>query len=338
MNTRCITFTEKNVAVFDECELGSVGDNQVLVHLQVSTISSGTERALITGEPNVSVVNKGAVAEFPRRGGYSGAGIVEAVGKNVTSVKVGDRVAAFWGVHSEYGIYNEENVLKIEYDDVSFENASISNIATFSLAAIRKCRLEMGESSIVMGLGVLGMIAVKLLKIGGAYPVIAVDPIESKREQALKNGADYAFDPFEEGFVEKVKAVTNGGVNVAIEVTGSGKALDQVLDCMAKLGRVALLGCTRHSDFTIDYYFKVHGPGISLIGAHNMARPQTESSFSLWTHRDDAATILKLVHGKRIDLTELVDEIRSPKDCGEVYTRLVNDKQFPVTQFDWRNI
>ncbi|MFR6641702.1 MAG: hypothetical protein ACLUSP_10635 [Christensenellales bacterium] len=68
--------------------------------------------------------------------------------------------------------------------------------------------------------------------------------------------------------------MTARGANVAVEVTGLGKGLDRVLDCMRKFGRVALLGCTRNSDFTIDHYRKVHGPGITPVGAHTAARPR----------------------------------------------------------------
>ena len=129
--------------------------------------------------------------------------------------------------------------------------------------------------------------------------------------------------------------LTHGGANVAIEVTGNGKALDQVLDCMARYGRVALLGCTRHSDFTIDYYHKVHGPGVSLIGAHTMARPKAESSLGLWTQHDDAMALLRLCAAGRLNLRALIEETYSPVDAKGVYNRLVNEKFFPITQFDW---
>ena len=107
---------------------------------------------------------------------------------------------------------------------------------------------------------------------------------------------------------------------------------------MAKFGRVALLGCTRDKNFTIDYYRKVHGPGITLIGAHTLARPVTESYPGYFTHQDDIKAILKLIAGKRLDAEDMIKETHSPQDCPDVYTRLVHDKDFPVVvQFDWRN-
>lgn len=252
---------------------------------------------------------------------------------------MGDRVLVYWGLHKKYNTVSENNVVKIEDDSISFETAALSFIATFPMAAIRKTRLEIGESAIVMGLGILGMIAVKELRAAGAVPIIAADPNPKRREIALKNGADYAFDPLEKDFSDKVKKITGGGVNAAIEVTGVGAGFNEALDCMAKFGRVALLGCTRNSDFTIDYYRKIHGPGITVIGAHTFARPKNESSPGLFTHRDDIKSVLKLVSGKRLCLENLIEETHSPEECGEVYTRLAFEKEFPiVVQFDWRKL
>ena len=279
----------------------------------------------------------GAETPFPRKVGYSSAGEIVAVGANVKKVKVGDRVAVYEGAHKNYNIISENKVVKIESEKVSYEEASFAYIATFPLAAVRKVNLEIGESMLVMGLGILGQFAVMFAKAAGAYPVIACDPIEERREEALKNGADFAFNPLETDFAEKVKQVSYGGVKTAIEVTGVGAGLDETLDCMAKMGRVALLGCTRSSDFSIDYYHKVHGPGITLVGAHTLARPVSESYPSHFTHNDDIKTILRLCAGGRLPIKNLIKETNLPSNCHEVYTRLANDRNFPIgVQFDWR--
>ncbi len=338
MKTKDIVFTAPKIAELQERDVKDMGANDVLVKLAVSSISTGTERANLVGEVNISVISDATVAHFPRTCGYSSAGIVEAIGQNVTTVAVGDKVSLSWSKHAQYCVVPECNVHKILSEDISFEEAALWHISTFPMAAIRKCRLEIGESAVVMGMGILGIIAVKMLKVAGAAPIIAVDPVAEKRELALKYGADYAFDPFGEDFAKKVKDVTNGGANVAIEVTGNGGALDSVLDCMAKFGRVALLGCTRNSDFTIDYYKKVHGPGILLIGAHTGARPVVESAPGYWTTHDDVMAVQKLVHLGRLNLAELVEETYSPEDAPEVFRRLADDRAFPITQFDWRKI
>jgi threonine dehydrogenase-like Zn-dependent dehydrogenase len=188
-----------------------------------------------------------------------------------------------------------------------------------------------------MGLGVLGQLAVKIAHTAGAVPVIAVDPVKERREDALKNGADFAFDPYEENFVEKVKKVSGGGVNVTIEVTGVGAGFDGALDCMAKFGRVALLGCTRDKNFTIDYYRKIHGPGITVIGAHTLARPENESHSGYFTHRDDIKALLKLFAAGRMNVKNMISRQYSPEECQGVFDGVMYDKTFPpIVQFDWR--
>lgn len=336
MKSRNIVFVEKNVARLVEEEVNMPKNNEILVKLYVSSISSGTERANLTGDENVSYNSPAQKAVFPRRGGYSSAGIVEKVGEGVTKFKVGDRVALWWSTHNEYITISENKACHI--DDISFEEAALFHIATFPMAAIRKCRLEIGESAIVMGMGMLGVIAVKLLKAAGAVPVIAVDPDPQKREKAISCGADFAFDPYDKDFAEKVREITDGGANVGIEVTGIGAGLDGILDCMARFGRVALLGCTRNSDFTIDYYRKVHGPGITLVGAHTMARPDRESHGGWWSQVDDMNALKKLTQMGRIKLSEIIDEVHSPDEANEVYTRLAFNKTFPLVQFDWRKL
>jgi len=335
-----IIFTQINKAELLEVESQPLGADQVRVKTIFSTISNGTEKANITGNPTIGIgVKPGSSVVFPRVAGYSTSGIVVEKGEAVNSLEIGDRVAMYWTKHRSYNVVDEKNVVKIESDNVSLEEAALAHIATFPLAAIRKTRLEIGESAMVMGLGTLGLLAIGLLRVAGAVPVIAVDPVLERREKALKFGADYAFDPFDPDFEKKVKEVTNGGVNVAIEVTGQGAGLNEALDCMAKFGRISLLGCTRNSDFTVDYYRKVHGPGITIIGAHTLARPQNDSYPGFFTTYDDMETVLNLCSMGRLDLKSLIEETHSPLKCQEVYTRLINDKNFPtVAQFDWSEV
>ena len=255
MNGKQIVFTAANRAELLDVELPEVGEHQVMVQTVISTISAGTERANLTGDPNVDP-NGASRVSFPRSSGYNSAGIVVRTGSAVTGVKPGDRVVVYWGKHQNYNVVPEEQVIPLDGEglphSLSFETGALSFITTFPMAAIRKTRLEMGESALVMGLGVLGLIAVKLLRAAGAVPVIAADPNPRRRALALKYGADDAFDPLQEDFARQVKDATHGGVNTAIEVTGVGAGFNEALDCMAKFGRVALLGCTRNADFTVD--------------------------------------------------------------------------------------
>ena len=333
-----IVFTKPNTAQLLEYELHDPGEKEVQVTLAVSTISSGTERANIMGSTTVAWNRPEAKeAVFPRYNGYSSSGVITKVGPQVEGLAVGDRVALSWSTHTQVLNINARLVHKLD-DAVSFSDGALAHIATFPLAAIRKCHLEMGESAIVMGMGILGMMGVVLLKAAGAAPILAVDPDESKRQKALQLGADYALDPYAPDFAKTARELTVGGAKVGIEVTGVGAGLNGILDCMARFGRVALLGCTRNSDFSIDYYRKVHGPGITLIGAHTNARPGRESSEGWWTEWDDVEAILRLTRLGRIKLSDLVEEVHPPEEAPQVYTRLCTQKTFPLVQFDWREL
>ncbi len=309
---------------------------EVQVQLEFSAISGGTERANLSGNDSVSWA-RGPEVLFPRTGGYSSAGVVTAVGEGVTTCAVGDRVALCWSTHSSVQVAKRENVYVLP-DDVSTKAASLFNIATFPLAAIRKCGVQIGESALVMGQGILGLFALPLLRLAGAAPIIAADPVAEKREKALACGADYALDPYDPDFAATVKRLTGGGANVAIEVTGVGAGLNGALDCMARFGRVALLGCTRSADFTVDYYRKVHGPGIQLIGAHTGARPKQESHAGYWTQSDDMHALIRLTACGRLDLQAMVDKVHTIDEALAVYQRLLEDPSFPLTQFDWSDV
>lgn len=326
-----ILFTSPGVAELVNYDIYPPKEGEIQVKILRSTISAGTERANVTGELNVDSSKVCTEVKFPRSAGYSAVGEVLTGGYGFEK---GDRVALCWSKHSEVINIKASNAYKIP-DGISDKQAALFTIATFPMAAVRKVDAKLGSSAIVMGLGILGIIAIDLLRLAGCCPIIAVDPVKERRELALERGADYAFDPYEDGFADKVKKVTDGGANVAIEVTGFGKALDQVLDCMAPFGKVALLGCTRNSDFTIDYYHKVHAPGISLIGAHTRARPKYESNSHVWTESDDMKTLIRFSDTKRLDLASLVDRVVSPEDAKEIYKELSEGKSFPTTQFDW---
>ena len=338
MKTKQIIFTEAYKAELLEVEYEAPKENEVTVELDYSAISAGTEKANYMGERNDTGAKESDAPVFPRTVGYSSAGRVVAVGSGVTDIEVGDRVIAVWTKHKKRLTLERKNVIKLP-DEVSTKEASMAYISIFPLAAIRKTRLEIGESALVMGLGILGVFAVQELRAAGAYPIIAADPIPERREFALKMGADFVLDPTSEGFSDEVKRITGRGVNVCIEVTGLGVGLIQALDCMKEMGRIALLGCTRSSKFEIDYYSKVHGRGISLIGAHTMARPKSESSQGLWTTEDDIRTVLGLIKGGRLNFSDMICEVHSPADAQAVYQRLVSDKKFPIgVLFDWSKV
>ena len=334
MKSKKIVFTDVHKAELLEVEVPDIRENEVLTEMEYTVVSGGTERANIMG-----MANAGGI-KFPKSLGYCGVGRAIQVGTAVKSIAVGDRVLVYHGKHMKYNIRTEAEITKVENDAVPSLDAAFVIIASMGLGGVRKLEIELGESAMVMGLGLLGMFAVQFCHLSGAYPVIAADLNPDRRALALQLGADYAFDPSAPDFAEQVKAVTKGkGVRATVEVTGVSAAMKQALECASYMGRIALLGCTRISDCAVDYYQQVHRPGVKLIGAHNFVRPKVESYPHHWTHQDDCNAILELIAAGRVKVAPIVSRVVSPTQAPDIYNQLCDDPKFPIgTVFDWRDM
>lgn len=332
--SKCIAFTKPKTAELLYRDIPHATESKdVAVKMEYTVVSGGTERTNILGTKNVG-------SAWPKYLGYCGVGYVVETAPDVQKVKVGDRVLVYHGIHSDYNVRKENEITKVEDASIDSIDAAFVIIASMGLGGVRKLEVELGESAMVMGLGLLGMFSVQFLRLSGANPVIAVDLNKERRDLALKLGADYAFDPSDPDFVQKVKEVTKGkGVKCTVEVTGVSKAMKQALECASWQGRISLLGCTRVSDCTdIDYYSQVHCPGIKLIGAHNYVRPKVESYPHHWTHHDDCNAILDMIATDRLQVKPILSRIVKPEQAPEIYTQLCDDPGFPLgTVFDWRD-
>lgn len=333
MKRKYIAFTAVGKAELLDGELPEIKSGEVLTRMEYTVVSGGTERACLLGMKNTA-------GKFPMSLGYCGIGRAVKVGDDVKSIKAGDRVLVYHGIHSDYNIRGEEEITKVEDDDIPSVEAAFTIIASMGLGGVRKLEIEIGESAMVMGEGLLGIFATQFLRLSGANPVIAADLNPERRELALALGADYAFNPTDADFVKRVNEVTKGrGVNGCVEVTGVSAAMNTALQCASYMGRISLLGCTRVSDCSVDYYTQVHRPGVKLIGAHNFVRPKYESYPHHWTHHDDCRVILDMISTGRIKVKPIISRVVSPTDAPKIYTELANDASFPLgTVFDWREI
>ncbi|MCK5804057.1 MAG: zinc-binding alcohol dehydrogenase [Lentisphaeria bacterium] len=328
-----VVFESIGQAVLKQFEVRRPKAGEVLLESEYTVVSAGTERANLMNLPNTSNT-------FPYYPGYCGVGRVVAVGDGVENAKVGDRaLTTFSSGHRSHAVQKAADLTMVRDDRIESLDAAFVAIAAMGLQGVRKLKLELGESAMVIGLGLLGMFASQLARIDGAVPVIVSDFDKKRRDLALTLGADHAFSPDEEGLPDKIKELTYGkGVDGIVEVTGSAVALKQALNHVAREGRITLTGCTRISDANIDFYKYVHQPGVSLIGAHTFVRPKVESRPGYWTTRDDYRTLLALIAAKRLQVQPIISEIVSPERASAVYARLAEDKHPPLgIVFDWRN-
>lgn len=331
-----VVFEAAGQAALQSFAVPALAADEVLLESAYSVVSAGTEGANLRQLPNTGTAESG----FPYHPGYSAAGRVLAVGAGVTALKVGDRAIIAWGGHRSHTVKKASEVIRIEDDTIDLRDASFAPIASFAMLGVRKLRIELGETAMVAGIGLLGAFAVQFACLSGAVPVLAVDLDAGRRALALRLGAAAAFSPAAADFVAQVKAASGGeGPRAVVEVTGAAVALQQALEYIAWEGRIALLGCTRVSDVPIDFYQYVHRRGITLIGAHTFTRARQESAPGRWTEHDDYRAFLKLLAAKKVQTRPMIAEIVSPEAAPAVYARLAATSDPPLgIVFDWTGI
>ncbi|MBA7510556.1 L-threonine 3-dehydrogenase [subsurface metagenome] len=195
-------FIRKGKVIVDEVPAPLVSANEVLVNVYYSCISLGTEvsgveksgkplfKKIIDNPQNIRKVldllkNKG-LSETIRKvkskvdsqspTGYSASGLVLEVGENIKNIKVGDKVTrAGAGIanHAEFIAVPENLVVRVP-ENLSLKYASTVTLGSIALQGVRRCKPELGEFVIVIGLGILGQLTVQLLKLSGCK-VIGID-------------------------------------------------------------------------------------------------------------------------------------------------------------------
>ena len=296
--------------------LPPIGDDEVLVATECTLISPGTERAFLLGLPN-------AQGRYPSRPGYSNIGTVIAVGKAVTDCEIGDSVASTQG-HTSHFVTSPSRLLKVASADVPAEEAVFFNLGAIALQGVRKARIELGEATLVLGQGLIGLLAMQLSKLSGALPVITADLTDSRLDISKSVGADYTFNPEDADFSEQLNSITEGsGPTVVIEATGHPDAISTALDVAGRDARVVLLASTRGKTPSVNFYRDVHKKGLILYGAHNSIRPRQESSPNFWTLEDDSVLLLSLITHKRFDVAPLISHRVPGEDAPKAYQLLM---------------
>lgn len=225
----------------EEVPVRKLKDNEVKIQVKYCGIC-GTDIHIFHGDGGCCDVTPPLVP------GHEFSGVVAEVGAGVKTVKVGDRVTGdpndmcgecyfckngmqhfcknnigigttVDGGFAEYVIMREKQVYKVS-DELSFIEAAMAEPISCCLHGIDLCNIKAGDTVLVMGGGPIGMIMMRLAKNAGASKVIMSEPVEEKREQALKLGATKTIDPLHED-VEAVLAEYCENVNVVIECVGN---------------------------------------------------------------------------------------------------------------------
>jgi L-iditol 2-dehydrogenase len=316
MKHHVLVSEQPGVIALKEFEVPDPGENEIQVKVHASLISPGTERAFVLNLDNTS-------GEYPMYPGYSSSGEVVKIGSRVTDFKVGDRIACHGIGHRSIGNIRQQRAAKVP-DNVSYEMAAFTSLGVIAMQGVRKARIELGESAMVFGLGIIGQLALQLARINGALPVIGVDRVKNRLDLAERCGANGGFDSSDAQWLQQLDHLTDGkGPHVVIESTGVPEVISTAFETVRNHGRAVILSSTR-GDSTINFYRDVHKKGITIIGAHINANPNGDSRPGFWTWRDDATAFLTLLQYDKLHLEPLVTERVQWQDIEEVYKDMLS--------------
>jgi 2-desacetyl-2-hydroxyethyl bacteriochlorophyllide A dehydrogenase len=266
--------------VIVEEEMPKAGPGELVVEATVSGISSGTEMMLYRGTyPNFKLKKWPNWREYPVRPGYELAGKVVEVGPSASGsgsassmdslqpsapvvmgdtseFKVGDRVICL-GSHQQYAKVPATLAAKIP-DNVTDEQATFAILGTTTMHSTRRLMLEYGSTVAVIGLGVVGNLALQHAKLAGAATTIGLDLDAGRLELARKAGADHVVDVGREDPVKAVLRCTRGmGADAVVEASGGADTVQLAIDLMRDGGVIELLAWRNEASFIFgDLYFK----------------------------------------------------------------------------------
>jgi predicted dehydrogenase/threonine dehydrogenase-like Zn-dependent dehydrogenase len=260
--------------------------------------------------------------------GYCNAGEVIAVGEGVSEFRVGDRVASN-GQHAEIVCIAKNLVAKIP-ENVSYDEAAFTVIGSIGLQGIRLVNPTMGETVVVIGLGLIGLITVQLLLANGCN-VIGFDFDARKVELAKKSGAN-AFIASNVDVVKMVEEYTEGIGADAVLITASTKSNDvisQAAQMSRKKGRIVLIGVIglniqRADFFKKELSFQVsssYGPG-RYDDDYETKGIDYPIAYVRWTEKRNFEAILNAISRKQLNVDSLITERVALKDYQEVYSNM----------------
>ncbi|WKN19798.1 NAD(P)-dependent alcohol dehydrogenase [Azotobacter vinelandii] len=147
---------------------------------------------------------------------------------------------------STYAIANERNVVKVPKEaPLELLGPLGCGIQTGAGSVLNALKVEAGSSFAAFGAGAVGLAAVMAAKVAGATTIIAVDVTPSRLALALELGATHVINSREQNPVERIRAITGGGVNYSLECSGRAEVLRQAIDALTILGTCGIVGATK---------------------------------------------------------------------------------------------
>jgi len=314
------------------------GPDQVLVRVAHTTISPGS---------NVHVWRTGsygATGEMREELVYMAAGVVTAIGADVSTVAVGDRVV-FASGHQAYAVANAAAVHRVPAR-LPLREAAISYLCSWSVSALHLGRYRAAETVVVVGQGLVGASAALVSDLVGAR-VLALDVDPARVTFAHGLGLAAVEQPGAAGAADRIAAFLGAsGPDLILETTGSWHGLRQAIQLARDYTRIAIMGIYRDpppADLGLElfgllnsYPSKFHYGRLNIIGVGSDPEVVVPPAPHLATRASNWAYVLEQAARGRLALGRLITDVLPPAEVGVALERLSNRESTMVgVVFDW---
>jgi len=300
---KTIVFTGQEKLEIREDAIPQPGSGELLVQTTCTLISSGTEMIVFTRNFSPGTSWSGWV-KYPFLPGYLHTGRVSALGEGVEGWQVGDRVASRSN-HSSHVLVPVSKAVRIP-DAVSDEDATWMGLGQITQIGARAAAPQIGDSVVVIGLGLLGQLIVQYARMMGARDVIAIDTSPLRLAMADSHGATQVLAMPAEVAIDALRDLTHGhGADTVYDVTGHPAAFAASLQLARRFGTVILMGDTgtpEQQHLTGD----VLNRGVRIVGAHDTHPPEVPHELARWSKREMQELFLTFLARGQMQVNNLI--------------------------------
>jgi 2-desacetyl-2-hydroxyethyl bacteriochlorophyllide A dehydrogenase len=331
-----IAFSEPRRVELMETPMPEPDPDQVLLRIVYSGISHGTEMNAYRGMvPNCTkTVREGlfepddSVSLYPTVQGYEDVGEVVAVGTDVHDVSPGELYATISGHRQYCAVDRDASYFHRLPDGFDPRHGVFLALGGVAFDALLSSEVRFGESAVIFGQGIVGLLLTHFCRLAGVNPIIAVDPIQSRRDEAERAGAHYSFAPDTPELAWKVRDLSRGkGVDVAFEMSSSYEALHECFRVTANpYGTVVAGGFHRGEGRGLylgeEFHHSSHGIGgaTKMVALHE----RIESDTTHWGLRRVLDEVWRQLTTGAIPVDDYITHVFPFSEAGDAF-RLVDE-------------
>ena len=290
--------------------------HQILVRNTHTQVSAGSETNFLRFGPQSYGLPDG---QLRANIGYMTAGRIIAIGEGVSGFAVGDRVTTS-AAHASHSLVDVTPTAAIDpvpegAPDAAAGFAALGDVA---LHGVRRAQLQIDQSVAIFGMGIVGQLVLQFARCSGAHPLIAIDLVDERLEQAKQSGATHTINPSREDVVQRVKEITRGlGAEAVFHCAQAASILQSAMECAADRGTVVLTG-SPPGTATIRLKEELLRKELKLTGTYESG--MTESHvYWRWTRQRNRRAFLRLLASGQLQMGHLLTHVVPAAEAPSVY-------------------